>query len=223
LTTFQPPSSTYKPIPVPLPAVGPGEKWRLGLFAGPPSRFVGTGSSATRNAAGHINVTLLELLDEDPPILGVWSEPINILPGVGTLGGPIVNPARKRAKVDSGSNGRGESSASASASANGSHDKGKGKAKASKEKDKDEGSKQTRIQREWLLDGMPTRNGSAPSAPTEGGLAEEAETRLTLKIIEQTSFDLDKVCESSPCLAVTPCCMFARWHRLTDRKYGTLA
>lgn len=52
---------------------------------------------------------------------------------------------------------------------------GKGKGKE-KEKEKDEGPKQSRIQREWIL-----------ATEAEDGLEE------MLKIIEQTSFDLDKV------------------------------
>lgn len=53
--------------------------------------------------------------------------------------------------------------------------KGNGKGKG-KEKEKDEGPKQTRIQREWSL-----------WSDAENGVQE------MLKIIEQTSFDLDKV------------------------------
>jgi len=53
--------------------------------------------------------------------------------------------------------------------------KGSGKGKG-KEKEKDEGPKQTRIQREWTL-----------GAVSEDGLQD------MLRIIEQTSFDLDKV------------------------------
>jgi len=53
--------------------------------------------------------------------------------------------------------------------------KGSGKAKG-KEKEKDDGPKQTRIQREWAL-----------------GTEAEEEVKGMLRIIEQTSFDLDKV------------------------------
>jgi hypothetical protein len=53
---------------------------------------------------------------------------------------------------------------------------GKGKGK---EKEKDDGPKQTRIQREWTL-----------------GMDAEDEVQDMLRIIEQTSFDLDKVSQS---------------------------
>jgi len=53
--------------------------------------------------------------------------------------------------------------------------KGNGKGKG-KEKEKDEGPKQTRIQREWTL-----------------GSTSEDQVQDMLRIIEQTSFDLDKV------------------------------
>jgi hypothetical protein len=55
---------------------------------------------------------------------------------------------------------------------------GKGKGKE-REKEKDDGPKQTRIQREWTL-----------------GPAAEDEVQDMLRIIEQTSFDLDKVSQS---------------------------
>jgi hypothetical protein len=55
---------------------------------------------------------------------------------------------------------------------------GKGKGKE-KEKEKDEGPKQTRIQREWILQRDGTSTEEIPDL---------------LRIIEQTSFDLDKVC-----------------------------
>jgi hypothetical protein len=53
--------------------------------------------------------------------------------------------------------------------------KGSGKGKG-KEKEKDDGPKQTRIQREWTL-----------------GTEAEDEVQDMLRIVEQTSFDLDKV------------------------------
>lgn len=53
--------------------------------------------------------------------------------------------------------------------------KGKGKEKE-KEKEKDDAPKQNRIQREWLVEDI-----------------EDEEGRM-LRIIEQTSYDLDKVC-----------------------------
>lgn len=71
---------------------------------------------------------------------------------------------------------------------------GKGKGK---EKEKDDGPKQTRIQREWTL-----------------GTAAEDEVQDMLRIIEQTSFDLDKV---SPFI-----CLKCRFYFkvLMIRKYG---
>jgi hypothetical protein len=56
-------------------------------------------------------------------------------------------------------------------------EKGKGKGKG---KEMDEGPKQGRIQREWSLPGGSGREGDE-----------------ILKIVEQTSFDLDKVCHST--------------------------
>lgn len=74
LTTFEPPMSTYKPIPVPLPkGARAGELWRLGLLAPP--------------AQGPSSVPLERLLG-DPGVLGVWSEGIELLP-------PAIEPAKK--------------------------------------------------------------------------------------------------------------------------------
>jgi len=70
--------------------------------------------------------------------------------------------------------------------------KGSGKGKG-KEKEKDDGPKQTRIQREWKL-----------------GTEAEDEVQNMLRIIEQTSFDLDKVSSYECGLKM-----------LMIRKYGT--
>jgi hypothetical protein len=97
------------------------------------------------------------VLDEDNTrVLGVWSGPMEIKAS-------MEERQFKRAKLDAKEVQKGN---------------GKGKGKE-KEKEKDEGPKQTRIQREWILQRDGTSTEEIPDL---------------LRIIEQTSFDLDKVC-----------------------------
>ncbi|EIW66798.1 hypothetical protein TREMEDRAFT_70051 [Tremella mesenterica DSM 1558] len=62
LTTFLPPESTYRPIPISLPKVAKkGERWRLGIFSNP--------------AIGSLDqLKILGSLLEHPDVVGVWSE-----------------------------------------------------------------------------------------------------------------------------------------------------
>ena len=129
LLQWNPPESTYRTVEIPLPgSARPGESWRLGLYVdnadAPP---------ITRYA------------DDQPGVIGVWSEPIALVRGEPSSSGNVRGVGGLSAKDKKDSK------------------KGKGKAK------EDEGKKQGRIQREW----------------TVGSRA--------LRIVEQTSFDLDKV------------------------------
>ncbi len=140
LTTFEPPASTYRPLTVPLPRTArAGERWRLGLFS-PPHK---------------LEAPLLSLSEESVPVIGVWSEGIELRAGEPPLAGPVRGVGgdqRKGKKEEKGRDKKG---------------KGKENGKAKEE------AKQTRITRAWPL----------PS----GALDAE------LKLVEQTSFDLDKV------------------------------
>ncbi|WVR03901.1 hypothetical protein IAU60_000900 [Kwoniella sp. DSM 27419] len=150
LTVFEPPMSTYKPISIPLPArTQAGETWRLGLFSADP----GAGDTPAEGPS-----SLLSLCGDEPGVLGVWSEGIQItrpsLPAGGAVRGVNAKTNGKKEKeVEGKSRNAG---------------KGKGKEKE-KEKEKDEGPKQGRITREFGL-------------PSSG----------SLRVVEQTSFDLDK-------------------------------
>lgn len=141
LTTFIPPESTYRPIPIPLPGISAGDKWRLGLFANEQSA-----------RTQRLRTTLASRADVD--VVGVWSEPISITPGPG-VGVGVGHDKRdsKKVKLDPKSS------------------KGKSKEKELKE----DVPKQTRIHREWVYDDSPDRIDKV------------------LRIIEQTSYDLDKV------------------------------
>ncbi|OCF39066.1 hypothetical protein I317_07136 [Kwoniella heveanensis CBS 569] len=159
--------STYKPLSVPLPPqVQAGESWRLGLFTG---SVLGEEESGRTDdddrGEGCSCLNLLSLVEDDPPVLGVWSEGIQ-----------IVRPDIKSSGITKSVNG-GKSDLNGNGSSKGQrHDgpKGKGKDKGKgKEKEKDDGPKQGRITREFEL----------PSSSTIDGM---------LRIVEQTSFDLDK-------------------------------
>lgn len=142
LTTYEPPASTYRTVSVPLPKTArAGEKWRLGLSTG-----------------GKVDTALLDLAASRVPVLGVWSEGIELRKGeraTGAVRGVAQDKPKGRRKDD----------------------------KPYKDKAK-EVPKQTRISRSWPLPGE--------------------EKDLTL--VEQTSFDLDKVGEE---------------RHADGRKYGT--
>ncbi|WVO20122.1 uncharacterized protein IAS62_001413 [Cryptococcus decagattii] len=157
LTTFIPPESTYKPLVVPLPKnVQVGESWRLGLFTQNEDSQSSNGQLNGLKGKGKLETTgdLLDLVNDTPNVLGVWSEGIEIARPVSGLNTGAVRGigAQKEPAVDKGKL------------------KGKSKGKdKEKEKERDDGPKQGRIMREWAL-------------PDEG----------KLRIVEQTSFDLDK-------------------------------
>ncbi|OXC70247.1 hypothetical protein AYX13_01157 [Cryptococcus neoformans] len=155
LTRFIPPGSTYKPLDVPLPKnVQVGESWRLGLFSQNDNPQNSNGLLNGREQEGKLESTneLLDLVDDAPDVLGVWSEGIEIARPVSGLNSGTVRGLgrQKEPSIDKG--------------------KSKGKSKGKdKEKERDDRPKQGRIMREWTL-------------PEEG----------ILRIVEQTSFDLDK-------------------------------
>lgn len=137
LTIFEPPASTYRPITVPLPrSARAGERWRLGLFSPPHA----------------LEAPLLSLSEDGAPVMGVWSEGIELRAGEPPRSSPIrgvgADKAKPKAKGEKEKKGKGK-------------DIGKVKEEA----------KQTRITRAW---------------PLPNGLGE-------LRLVEQTSFDLDKV------------------------------
>lgn len=110
---------------------------------------------------------LLDLIRDDPSpgVIGVWSTPIEVCRPQGSSSGSRAGGTTKTVAVKSGK---------AVIRTAAAHDamvgkKVKGKEKAREGKDA-EGPKQSRINREWSM-------------------GED----LSLKIIEQTSFDLDKV------------------------------
>lgn len=140
LTIFEPPASTYRPLTIPLPRTArPGDKWRLGLFS-PPSE---------------LESPLLSLSEPSVPVMGVWSEAIELRRGAEpSSSGPVRGVGADKGK------GKGKKE---------EKEKRAGKGKG-KEKEKEE-AKQTRITRAWPL-------------PLPAG---------ELKLVEQTSFDLDKV------------------------------
>ncbi|AAW42152.1 expressed protein [Cryptococcus deneoformans JEC21] len=155
LTTFIPPGSTYKPLDVPLPKnVQVGESWRLGLFSHNENPHSSNGLLSGEERKWKLEPTneLLDLIDDTPDVLGVWSEGIEIARAVSGLNSGTIRGLgrQKEPSIDKGKS------------------KGKSKGKE-KEKERDDRPKQGRIMREWAL-------------PEEG----------TLRIIEQTSFDLDK-------------------------------
>ncbi|ORX33635.1 putative methyltransferase-domain-containing protein [Kockovaella imperatae] len=68
LTTWTPPQSTYKTLSVPLPTdVKPGQSWRLGL--------------ETMNPDGPNVPSLASFACPNPPIVPVWSAPIQFIQG----------------------------------------------------------------------------------------------------------------------------------------------
>ncbi|WVQ94634.1 hypothetical protein IAU59_001714 [Kwoniella sp. CBS 9459] len=179
LTIFEPPMSTYKPLSIPLPPkIQAGESWRLGLFA-----HDSHSDSVDIDNHGEGCSSLLSLVDDRPPVLGVWSEGIHIVrPDIRSSGiTKSINGNGKNATAIAIANvnkrdivNGGSSPSSSSKKGQGgynSKEKGKGKGKE-KEKEKDDGPKQGRITREFAL----------PDAAGGG----------TLRIVEQTSFDLDK-------------------------------
>lgn len=162
LTTFLPPSSTYRSLSIPLPETAkPGERWRLGLF---PDSESSTSASRAQVALAR---DLLDYTAEGPSVLSVWSEGIEITrpqPAVAGLG-PVRGVG---SDTNANTNAKGKKA---------TKDDGKSKSKG-KGKEKDEGPKQGRILREWSLDGG-----------------------ATMTIVEQTSFDLDKVrTDSNRCI-----------------------
>jgi hypothetical protein len=145
LTCFTPPESTYKSLSIPLPpAARIGEKWRIGLF-----------NTLADDVEAVTLPSILDLTADEPEIIGVWSEGIEIIGG-DIKSGPVrgIGGDAPKKKQPNGSAMAGSSK----------KDKGKGRAKD------EDGPKQSRIRREWCL--------------PDGG---------ELRIIEQTSFDLDKV------------------------------
>ncbi|WVO13234.1 hypothetical protein L204_100847 [Cryptococcus depauperatus] len=151
LTTFMPPASTYKPLAIPLSLQAQvGDSWRLGLFS------CGSRSQNCKDAEPEPVNHLLDLVQQ-PKILGVWSEGIEIirLPG-GMNNGAVRGMGKQKERPE---------------------DVGRcARAKKGKEKEKEryDVPKQGRIHRELIL--PLVRQNQQPS----------------LKIIEQTSFDLDK-------------------------------
>ncbi|GMK59092.1 hypothetical protein CspeluHIS016_0701070 [Cutaneotrichosporon spelunceum] len=138
LTLFDPPASTYRPLTVPLPRIArAGERWRLGLFSPPHA----------------LEAPLLSLSEAEVPVMGVWSEAIELRASERPQSGPVRGVGADKQNK-----------------AKGRRDENKGKGKESG-KAKEE-AKQTRITRAWPL---------PPGA---------SETHL--KLVEQTSFDLDK-------------------------------
>lgn len=134
-----------------------GESWRVGLFAQNENSQSSIGQLSSLKGKGNLETTgeLLDLVNDTPNVLGVWSEGIEIARPVSGLNTGAVRGigAQKEPVGDKG--------------------KFKGKSKGKdkeKEKERDDRPKQGRIMREWAL-------------PDEG----------KLRIIEQTSFDLDKV------------------------------
>ncbi|CAK9782803.1 hypothetical protein CC85DRAFT_247547 [Cutaneotrichosporon oleaginosum] len=117
LTTFEPPASTYRPVTVPLPrSARAGERWRLGLLSPPHP----------------LEAPLLSLMESSVPIMGVWSESIELRAGEPSQAGPLRGVgANKKEK------GKGK----------GEEDEKKGKGKENG-KAKEE-AKQTRITRAW--------------------------------------------------------------------------
>lgn len=95
-----------------------------------------------------------DILSDTVGVIGVWSEPISIIAGQGQGQGQGQERQVKRAKMEDQKTG------------------GKGKGK---EREKDDGPKQTRIQRDWILEQA------------------EGDVKDLLRVVEQTSFDLDKV------------------------------
>lgn len=132
-----------------------GESWRLGLFSQNDNPQNSNGLLNGREQEGNLGSTneLLDLVDDAPDVLGVWSEGIEIARPVSGLNSGTVRGLgrQKEPSIDKGK----------------SIGKSKGK---DKEKERDDRPKQGRIMREWTL-------------PEEG----------ILRIVEQTSFDLDKV------------------------------
>lgn len=134
-----------------------GESWRLGLFAQNENSQSSNGRLNGLKGKGKLETTgeLLDLVNDTPNVLGVWSEGIEIARPLSGLNTGAVRGigGQKEPAVDKGK----------------LKGKSKGKEKG-KEKERDDRPKQGRIMREWAL-------------PDEG----------TLRIVEQTSFDLDKV------------------------------
>lgn len=132
-----------------------GESWRLGLFSHNENPHSSNGLLSGEERKWKLEPTneLLDLIDDTPDVLGVWSEGIEIARAVSGLNSGTIRGLgrQKEPSIDKGKS------------------KGKSKGKE-KEKERDDRPKQGRIMREWAL-------------PEEG----------TLRIIEQTSFDLDKV------------------------------
>lgn len=158
LTTFLPPSSTYRSLSIPLPETAkPGERWRLGLFPD----IVSESSTSASRAQVALARNLLEYSAEGPSVLSVWSEGIEITRPQPAVLGPVRGVGSDpKANASANANAKGKKAVK---------DDGKSKPKG-KGKEKDEGPKQGRILREWSLD--------------NGGM---------MRIVEQTSFDLDKV------------------------------
>nr|XP_018264618.1 uncharacterized protein I303_02791 [Kwoniella dejecticola CBS 10117]OBR86776.1 hypothetical protein I303_02791 [Kwoniella dejecticola CBS 10117] len=184
LTTFIPPQSTYKPIAIPLPPnVQIGESWRLGLFSPSTPSSASTSTSSKGKGKRRADVTgpssgLLQLCEDSVDVLGVWSEGIQ-----------IVRPEGPSSGVIKGVNGRSHGTGTKGKGVDNGNDqsgvKGKGKGKG-KEKEKDDGPKQGRITRQFIL---PSSLNGEEKADEAG--EEEGPWRM-LRIIEQTSFDLDK-------------------------------
>lgn len=184
LTTFIPPESTYRPLTIPLPDTAVvGERWRLGLF----SNFSNSGSATQPSdggegaGAGGPAEGILGVTEGKPSVIGVWSEGISIVKGESS-GSTSTGPIGAVRGV--GSSSKGKSKRDDVQSNTTSQGKPSGKAKGKNKAKDDEGPKQGRIQREWTI---PQHNDDADPKSSRG----------TLRIVEQTSFDLDKVCTKS--------------------------
>lgn len=195
LTKHHPPYTTYKTVAIPLPTnARPGERWRIGLSV----------PSVRGGAAGNIEDMEQCLPLRRGRVISAWSEGIQILPPPHAQAGSTEKPIRKKAK-DASANGKGKSSA------------------LMKEGKKTVVVKQTRITRSWRLPPLPRAEqvGDEGVIITAGAASSEGEGKLrkrkyeestsaevhvdesarrgnkekerVLKIVEETSYDLDKV------------------------------
>lgn len=227
LTRWDPPMTTYRPLSIPLPPHAlPGQHWRLGLSTPAPALALAPASAPTPRAGAPVPAptnTGAELLQDGCGVLGVWSEGIRITPSAGESSasgqGFKVNGhghASKKVKhlhshgskaQPKGSRGKGEDGGSgAGAGARGREEEG-GKG----------AGKQTRIVREFRFDCSSSEPPSA-SNPNQGYCPMSACPPALLRIIEQTSFDLDKkVWDSGLALGAW------LWRGLVNDAAGTLS
>jgi hypothetical protein len=167
LTTYNPPQNTYKPLSIPFPPQAkPHETWRIGLFAPPATGVRGR----------------LDSLDEH--VCGVWSEGIRILPAAhdgsaGKTGNGNGSGGAKQTRVfrewslglGLGPNEHVRKGTAAGERREREREHGPGHGRGSTKRD---------------------ARGRAIIDTQQITTVPETETE-TLKIVEQTSFDLDKV------------------------------